>query len=64
MDPYGQPEPPAQASPPVVDVVPGETEAEPETEAERDARIDEMERALDNFGRRRALDYGRRGRRK
>ena len=64
VDPYSQAEPIADVAPPVVDVAAAEAEAEPETEAERDARIDEMERALDNFGRRRSLDYGRRGRRR
>jgi ribonuclease-3 len=64
VDPYGQSAPSEPVVPAVVDVVPSEPEVEPETDAERDARIDEMEKALDNFGRRRALDYGRRGRRK
>jgi ribonuclease III len=64
VDPYSQSGPPDTVVPAVVDVVPSEPEAEPETDAERDSRIDEMEKALDNFGRRRSLDYGRRGRRK
>lgn len=59
-EPAYEPEP---ELPPVVDVTPPDTEPE-ETEAEREARIDEMERALDNFGRRRSPDYGRRGRRR
>ncbi len=54
---------PERPLPPVVDVTPPADEPE-ETEAERDARIDEMEKALDNFGRRRSPDYGRRGRRR
>ena len=64
VDPYAQVDAPAPTPPPVVDVTPSEPEAEPETEAEREARIEEMERALDNFGRRRSPDYGRRGRRR
>ena len=64
VDPYGQDSPPAPSTPSVVDVTPAEPAVEAETDAERDARIDEMERALDNFGRRRSLDYGRRGRRR
>jgi ribonuclease-3 len=47
---------------PVVDLPEPGSAASPE--GERDARIDEMERALDNFGRRRSADYGRRGRRR
>jgi hypothetical protein len=46
-----------------VDVA-SEQEGVVETEREREARIDEMERALDSFGRRRTPDYGRRGRRR
>ncbi len=64
VDPYGQSGRQEPSGPPVVDVVPSEPEVEHETDAERDARIEEMEKALDNFGRRRSLDYGRRGRRK
>ena len=48
---------------PVVDVTAEEGGAV-ESEREREARIDEMERALDSFGRRRPPDYGRRGRRR
>lgn len=51
------------ALPPVVDVPPAEPEDAVESEAERDARIEEMERALDNFGRRRSVEPGRRRRR-
>ena len=43
---------------PVVDVS-AEEEADPENERDREARIDEMERALESFGRRRTPDYGR-----
>jgi len=61
-----EPEPvvpaPAAATP-VVDVA-SEQEGVVETEREREARIDEMERALESFGRRRTPDYGRRGRRR
>jgi ribonuclease-3 len=64
--PAAEPEPvvpaPAPAAP-VVDVA-SEQEGVVETEREREARIDEMERALDSFGRRRTPDYGRRGRRR
>jgi ribonuclease E len=63
VDPYVSTNPPDEPSPdPIVDVA-AESGA-PETEHEREARIDEMERALDNFGRRRSPDYGRRGRRR
>jgi hypothetical protein len=48
---------------PVVDVTADEG-GEVETERDREARIDEMERALESFGRRRTPDYGRRGRRR
>jgi hypothetical protein len=48
---------------PVVDVTAEEGGAV-ESERDREARIDEMERALDSFGRRRTPDYGRRGRRR
>lgn len=48
--------------PPVVDVPPAEPE-DGESDAERDARIQEMEAALENFGRRRSADHGRRRRR-
>jgi hypothetical protein len=48
---------------PVVDVTADEG-TEVETERDREARIDEMERALESFGRRRPPDYGRRGRRR
>ena len=51
------------ALPPVVDVPPAEPDDAVESEAERDARIEEMERALDNFGRRRSVEPGRRRRR-
>lgn len=51
------------ALPPVVDV-PTPAAESAETGAEREARIEEMERALENFGRRRSPDYGRRGRRR
>jgi len=49
--------------PPVVDVPAAEPE-DLESEVERDARIQEMEAALENFGRRRSADHGRRGRRR
>jgi len=49
---------PAPSTPPVVDVSP-EEEGEVENERDREARIDEMERALESFGRRRTSDYGR-----
>jgi hypothetical protein len=49
---------------PVVDVQPPIEVVGEENERERDARIEEMERALENFGRRRSPDYGRRGRRR
>ncbi|MEQ1832897.1 MAG: ribonuclease III [Candidatus Eisenbacteria bacterium] len=52
----------AAARPPVIDVPAAEPDAEEETEAERDARIEEMERALDNFGRRKSTNHGRRRR--
>ncbi|HXS83060.1 MAG TPA: ribonuclease III [Methylomirabilota bacterium] len=48
---------------PVVDVT-AEAGGEVENERDREARIDEMERALESFGRRRTSDYGRRGRRR
>ena len=64
IDPYASSEPRGGSEPPTVDVSRTEPEAENETDAEREARIEEMERALDNFGRRRIPDYGRRGRRR
>ncbi len=49
---------------PIVDV-PEPAGGDPaESERERDARIEEMERALENFGRRRSAEHGRRGRRR
>src|SRR5262249_40686096 len=54
---------PADVGSAVVDVA-AEEMAEGENERDRDARIDEMERALESFGRRRTSDYGRRGRRR
>ena len=62
-DEPSMPSTPEPVPPPVVDVTPALVEGQ-ETAAERDARIEEMERALDNFGRRRSPDYGRRGRRR
>jgi hypothetical protein len=62
VDPYESETAETQIVKPVVDVA-AETGA-PETEREREARIDEMERALETFGRRRSPDYGRRGRRR
>jgi hypothetical protein len=54
--------PGGERSVPVVDLPePGSAAS---SEGERDARIEEMERAFDNFGRRRSADYGRRGRRR
>jgi hypothetical protein len=47
----------------VVDV-PADEPEDLESEAERDARIQEMEAALENFGRRRSAEHGRRGRRR
>jgi hypothetical protein len=61
VDPF-EPETAEEAQKPVVDVA-ADT-GTPETDREREARIDEMERALENFGRRRSPDYGRRGRRR
>ena len=55
--------PPSVAGTPVVDVA-AEDGIEVESERDREARIEEMERALDSFGRRRTTDYGRRGRRR
>ena len=52
------------APPPVVDVADAETGVEVESDREREARIEEMERALESFGRRRTSEYGRRGRRR
>ena len=63
VDPFAAEEP-DDGLLPVVEVPLAEPAAEAETEAERDARIEEMERALDNFGRRRSPDHGRRGRRR
>jgi ribonuclease-3 len=54
---------PPGGPPPVVDVT-AEEGGEVETDREHEARIDEMERALESFGRRRTPDYGRRGRRR
>ena len=62
LDPYEPEAAVAETAKPVVDVA-AET-GTPETDREREARIDEMERALENFGRRRSPDYGRRGRRR
>jgi ribonuclease-3 len=53
----------AAAAAPIVDVS-AEEGGEVENERDREARIDEMERALESFGRRRTSDYGRRGRRR
>jgi ribonuclease-3 len=65
LDPYDTSEPRAKAEVvPVVDVQPPVEVVGEETERERDARIDEMERALENFGRRRSPDAVRRGRRR
>jgi hypothetical protein len=44
--------------------VSAEEGADTETDREREVRIDEMERALESFGRRRPPDYGRRGKRR
>jgi ribonuclease-3 len=54
----------SDVTPPVVDIASTEQGLEAESEPDRDARIEEMERALESFGRRRNLDYGRRGRRR
>jgi ribonuclease-3 len=63
VDPFAADEPREESSPgPVVDVA--AESGPPETDREREARIEEMERALENFGRRRNPDYGRRGRRR
>jgi hypothetical protein len=65
LDPYETSEPRVKAEVvPVVDVQPPVEVVGEESDRERDARIDEMERALENFGRRRSPDYGRRGRRR
>jgi len=65
LDPYDTKEPRVEtAVVPVVDVQPPVEVVGEENERERDARIEEMERALENFGRRRSPDYGRRGRRR
>ena len=65
LDPYDTSEPRVQAEVvPVVDVQPPVEVVGEENDRERDARIEEMERALENFGRRRSPDYGRRGRRR
>ena len=53
---------PIPGATPIVDVT--AEEGEGENERDREARIDEMERALESFGRRRTSDYGRRGRRR
>jgi len=78
VDVYATPTPPAEVAPeaeslapgppaaphtPIVDVT-AEEGAEAESDRERETRIDEMERALESFGRRRTPDYGRRGRRR
>jgi len=55
--------PSAAPHPPVVDVTADEG-SDAESDRERETRIDEMERALESFGRRRTPDYGRRGRRR
>jgi len=54
----------ADATPPVLDVTPPDDDAAGQSNRERDARIEEMERALDSFGRRRGPDTGRKGRRR
>ncbi len=65
LDPFDTSEPREVAEiVPVVDVQPPAEVVGEESEKERDARIEEMERALENFGRRRSPDYGRRGRRR
>lgn len=65
LDPFDSAEPRAQAAHvPVVDVQPPPEVAGEEDDVDRDSRIEEMERALENFGRRRSPDYGRRGRRR
>ncbi len=65
VDPYESDEPRAEElAAPVVDVPVPEEIVGVESERDREARIDEMERALENFGRRRSPDYGRRGRRR
>ena len=65
LDPFDTAEPGAQpAHVPVVDVSPPAEVAGEEDAVDRDARIEEMERALENFGRRRSPDYGRRGRKR
>jgi ribonuclease-3 len=63
VDPYDPPLVPTTPTP-VVDVAPAEPVESEETARERAARIQEMERALDNFGRRSLPDSGRRGRRR
>ncbi len=65
VDPYASEEPRAEERvAPVVDVPVPEEIVGVESDRDREARIDEMERALENFGRRRSPDYGRRGRRR
>ncbi len=54
----------ADATPPVLDVTPVDEDPAGQSNRERDARIEEMERALDSFGRRRGPDTGRKGRRR
>lgn len=64
VDPFESEPEPEPVVPPVVDVPSVDPAAEAESLRERDARIEEMERALENFGRRRSVDHGRRGRRR
>ena len=63
VDPYDPQLSPTTPTP-VVDVAPAEPVESEESARERAARIQEMERALDNFGRRSLPDSGRRGRRR
>ena len=78
VDVFATPNPPAEVAPPAEPVAPGPSAAshppvvdvtaeegsDVESDRERETRIDEMERALESFGRRRTPDYGRRGRRR
>ena len=78
VDVFATPTPPAEAAPPPEPVAPRPSSAphppvvdvtadegsDAESDRERETRIDEMERALESFGRRRTPDYGRRGRRR
>ena len=75
VDVFAAPASPPEAAPPplplssptsipVVDISAEEEVDVVENEREREARIDEMEKALESFGRRRTPDYGRRGRRR